>query len=345
MHKMAILTIDSPNYGNKLQNYALQTAIQNLGHSVETLRRQRLSTVRKIKRLARIILIHDNRSAFYRFARKMICWSKWVASKNCQDQAMTNAYETFVIGSDQIWNIDFDFIGDVDFLPFIPREQKISYAASFGIDTIPESERPRIAAHLQNIRTISVREKSGAKIVKELTGRDAVLVLDPTLLLPKEDWIKIEKPPQKAIKKPYLLTYFLGKATYAEEVNAYAKAHNLEVVDCRTSVFPVGPSEFVYLVHHADVICTDSFHASVFSFIFKRPFAVFERMSHDQDMSSRIDDLCSTFHLDAHRFRNADFSWDNIGTFEPAADQVWMEKRFASLQFLKNNLGRTNTTE
>lgn len=337
MKKIAILTICSFNYGNRLQNYALQEILKHLGLSVETLNRQPQTIMYFLKKNFRSLIKRDSRSNFYAFHRK-IQWSRDVVSKNKISKNIEKHYDCFVIGSDQIWNIDFDFIGEEDFLPFIRKEKKISYAVSFGIDTIPESERSRIGSYLKQIRSISVREKSGVKIVKELTGQDAFLALDPTLLLSREDWTQLEKKPRKMKKSPYLFTYFLGKNLHENEIQQYAQKHHLQVVDCKKSGLAIGPAEFVYLIHHADMVCTDSFHASVLSFIYKRPFVVFERVSHDQDMSSRIDELCSTFHLENHRFTNANFTWENIGMFDTSADQIWAERRADSLQFLKENL-------
>ena len=143
------------------------------------------------------------------------------------------------------------------------------------------------------------------EIVKQLTGKDVSFVLDPTLLLDASKWRKIEKKPVRLRENSkYILVYMLGSCTkeYLKKIREYRKkfgyiVYFLDQNDKKNSIF-ASPEEFVYLVNHAALVCTDSFHGCVFSIIFNVPFVCFTRTldnGEEQDMSSRFDSLFQTF--------------------------------------------------
>lgn len=309
------MTIQSVNYGNRLQNWALQVALNEMGHDVESLHRNAdingslRSKLRSIKRrLGRVRYLHDRNGKFREFDRR-VSFSRFTVSREYVSPGLADAYDAFVMGSDQIWNPDFDFNSDLEYLPFIPREKKLSYAASFGVSQIIEN-RELTASYLRDIPSISVREDAGAAIVEDLVGARAEVVLDPTMLIGTDVWCAVARKPGVDVQHPFMLKYVLGDDAYEDIMTDLARECGLVVVDLKDLSLPVGPAEFVWLVANAAMVCTDSFHASVFSLLFHRPFIIFERRSADADMSSRFDTLCQIFDMGHHRYCKESFDLD-----------------------------------
>lgn len=341
--KVAIVTIHSRNFGNRLQNYALQIVLKSIGVCVESLQRDLpLKGIDffkvKVKRVGQILL--GTKGAKFQSFNRRVVKSKFYALANSQQDGLANKYEYFISGSDQVWNPHYNFIGTSDLLVFAKPEQRISYAASFGVDEIPEEKKDVYAENLSQFKALSVREKRGAEIIKELTGRDAQVVLDPTMLLISEQWSKVEKKSRYTPKNKYALVYSLGEKTsdFENAINCYGK--ELEIFDIRTKQknrreIPVGPAEFLYLIHHAELILTDSFHASVFSVLYHKKFITFKRPG--IDMSSRIVSLANT--IGAEDKLDSDNNLDcSIGVDYVMVDQLIERERKKSIDFLKKAL-------
>lgn len=326
MKKVAILTINSQNYGNRLQNYALQMAIEKYGYTVETLKRDRLSGIQKLKNMVRPILKPDKMAGFIAFDTR-IRWSQYTVSQSFVSRGLNDKYDLFIIGSDQVWNPMFYFNGDNDFLPMVDLNKKASYAASFGISEIPAGKKAHIRDLLADIPLISVREESGAAIVKELTGKEVPVVLDPTLLLSKEEWIQCERKPRMNLEAKYIVKYMLGEDIYSDDIQNIAKERGWGIVDVTRDDLPIGPAEFIYLLHHGELICTDSFHASLFAFLFGKPLMILERDTKEGDMSSRIDTLVTTFRLQEHRRNFREFSIEKAFSDDYAVGYCVLNKR------------------
>ncbi len=215
----------------------------------------------------------------------------------------SSSIDYYICGSDQIWNPNF--AGQPSyFATFAAKEKRISYAASFGISTLPERIAKRYKKHLNDMQYISVRENAGAQIVKDLIGREVPVLIDPTLMLNKNDWKQVLKNPKFKIDGKYILTYFLGNVS--EETNAYikriAKENDLQIISLHKLEendfwYHTGPSEFVWLIENASLVCTDSFHASVFSILMDSPFIVFRRDYKNNDMNSRFESLLGMLNL------------------------------------------------
>jgi hypothetical protein len=190
-------------------------------------------------------------------------------------------------------------------LLFLPPEKRISYAASFGVSELPGYQKERYADALKDFRAISVREDAGKRIVEELTGRTDVQVLvDPTMLLTTDQWNQIAHKPRAPMPEKYLLTYFLGDVAAERRALIEEKARQLDcqiidLMDKNSPFYAIGPDHFVYLVKHAAYVCTDSFHGSVFSFLYGKPLAIFDRVGGVGNMSSRLQTLANKFSLQA----------------------------------------------
>lgn len=294
-----ISTIVDTNQGNRLQNYALQQTLQKLfpGAKIKTLDSWTYLKTRLFVNLFYRIFPNRRLSCFKRFNKRYISFTA-IDKKHCKLLAARKD-SLFVIGSDQVWNPSFSITSELDFLPDIPRIKKLSYAASFGVSAINDTLRKR-APLLLDIPYVSVREESAVKLVHQLTGQDAKLTLDPTLLLSKEEWLRVAAKPSFEIPDNYVFKYVLGKDANNKLIDEYAKSHRLAIVDINQPTLPIGPSEFIWLIHHADTVITDSYHASIFSIIFQKRFVALKRLGASSDMSSRFSSLFTSLNIKDH---------------------------------------------
>lgn len=357
IRNIAIFTMRSKNYGNRLQNYALQRILEGNGYHCRTLQdksieekvlkllaaRPNLSLWKPIlkiylkneKHFKRFLKRADN---FELFDYKYIKDSKYyIASKNISLN-LQNQYDAFIAGSDQIWNTTFGFVTDNYFLPF-KHPCKVAYAASFGVESIPYTQN--IVDSLNNLKALSVREEAGAKIIKDLTGREAPVLVDPTLLLTQDAWRDVFQKPEGAKSCGYILTYFLSaKSKDAIQKLKEVKGEKLvyELKDPKDKVVKnAGPSEFLWLFDHADLILTDSFHACVFSFLFNKPFIVYDRNWNEGNMNSRLETFLSKFKLE-RKYANSGLDndiWEH--DYEEGYRQLEIERKKA-MDFLREAL-------
>lgn len=193
-------------------------------------------------------------------------------------------YDAYIVGSDQVWNPNNGTNIAPFFLTFAPKDaKKISYASSFGVGSVDKTYYSQYEEWLNNIDYLSTRESDGVNIIKEVTGRDALHVVDPTLLLSKEQWGELAIPYQS--EKPYILFFVFKKNAFAEEL-AYKIQKNTgyQIIRVCKNEMPVesddkilnirdfGPAEFLGLYQKASFVITTSFHGSIFSLIFEKPF-------------------------------------------------------------------------
>lgn len=225
------------------------------------------------------------RDVFIKFTRDFINETDYTVSKDNIPIDLSDRYDYFISGSDQVWNPNNLHGTSFYFLTFAERTKRISYSASFGISNIPDEFIENYKNWLTNMHRISVREETGAKLVKELTGRNAMVLVDPTLMLSKDRWLSIAKESTYKPKNKFLLTYFLGDVSKNTKIriNEIAKKNKLDIINLydinNKNIYTSGPSEFIDFVNSASLFCTDSFHGVVFSVLMETPFIVFERKS------------------------------------------------------------------
>ncbi|GAB2537991.1 polysaccharide pyruvyl transferase family protein [Gracilibacillus alcaliphilus] len=363
MKKIGIITLNGNfNYGNRLQNYALQKVIEKEGAQVDTILVDKykknndgisILIKRKIKKLLQNVQLYTPSYKYERmrlnkfifFSKKFIKETNFYISDNNFQESKIKEYDYFVTGSDQVWNPAFNNGVSSYFLTFAPLEKRISYAASFGVSEIPPKYQANYKEWLGNISSLSVREQAGVEIINQLTGRkDVEVVLDPTLLLNSEDWLDIASPHKHKPSSKYLLTYFLGDVSEEteKEIKSIAAHYSLEIIHLANKkdihAYTADPSEFLDYINSSEVFLTDSFHGSVFSILFRKNFVVFDRQSKGQSMNSRIDTLLNTFNL-------LDRKWKNIKNYESILNIdytniniILNEEREKSLAFLRNSM-------
>lgn len=315
--KIGILTQPlHANYGGLLQNFALQQTLIKLGHEPETidwsmpntlryrlslLKASVISAISSNKRKACYILSKKERNIIQKNTNYFI--SKYIrhtpilkSSKDFEKQSFLGGYEAYVVGSDQCWRPGYNYFLKEMFLSFVANKQvkRLAYAASFGTDTWEFNERQTsICAPLaRQFDLISVREDTGVDLCHNYLGVDAVHVLDPTMLLSKDEYITLVKEEKEDTSKGSLFFYILDpseeKTSFIKNIAAkngltpfsvmpkyQAETRTKEVVrnsidDC---VFP-SVTQWLRAFMDAEMTVVDSFHGMVFSIIFNKPFWV-----------------------------------------------------------------------
>lgn len=343
--KVGIVTIISKNYGNRLQNYALQEYLKKLGFDAYTLP-YKLKLGMVIKECIRLCLIYlfkycRNRWVWEDFNRKYIKW----ATIRSQDDDLNNRYDYFVAGSDQIWNPLFWINSEREFLTSFNRVKRIAYAASIGIDELPEEFLERYQRYLNGIPNISVREAKAADIVYTLTGRRVPIVIDPTMLITREEWEAFISSCSIELPTRYIVNYFIGtgSSNYTRMIKAKAKKEGLEIINLLdengNAKRRIGPREFIYYILHSERTYVDSFHGAVFSILFSKSFVVIKRPFEEGAgvMTSRLDTLLSTFQFKNRMVENTNQlrQLEDYCDFSQVED-ILKEKRREALSFLLN---------
>jgi len=303
--KVGILTFhEADNYGAVLQAYALQQVLKKLGAESEFIstQTQDAPSADPISGPASIFMKRIRTEGAKRAAlfqqfrdRFMICSARYAKEELTK---INDEYDLFIAGSDQIWNFRIPGADERYFLPFADPQKRVSYAASFGTEEFPEKAKPWCAKQLEQFKHLSVREESGWRIVRELIQKDAMVCLDPTLLLTREDWGKLILSDEE---EPYVLLFMLK---YDEELalrakNAAAEAGvALKVV---TAAFmpqygfsgwsDVDVNDWIKLIAGAKGVFTNSFHGTVFSLLFGRPLSVARLGGELSKRNGRLEEL------------------------------------------------------
>lgn len=338
------------NFGNKLQNYALVQVLGELGifaHTADVIYRYE-NHFMNIKNLIKKIVVTVFRSSIEKKRKR-----KFTEFSNCylnvtHEKYYTNSinriarYDFIIYGSDQIWNPSC--FGDSNlFLGYLgTKEQNIAYAASFGISSLPEKLQARYRDGFKNFHRISVREEGGLKIIRQSDCcQDIEVTLDPTLLITGDVWQSIEKKPNALSTDDYVLIYFLG--TMSDEIKNIIyrfsekyKFHIVNIMDANSPCYAIGPEEFLYLERNAKLVCTDSFHSCVFSFLFDTPFIVFDRVG-VENMSSRMETFLAKFKLEDRKFSGNIVSKHLLHNYEKG-QMILRQEKEKSLCFLKESL-------
>lgn len=353
--KIGIVTITNNgyNYGNQLQNYAVKRIYEKLGCTVKTLynidgSEYQASSLHKLKNYLYIFIKHPSyperirEERFRKFGRKYLCFTSSFTFDSIK-KILKEKFDYISVGSDQVWNPYFkcnNIHMDYLLLTFIEPDKRIAFSASIGVNSLPETIEKKFRNELSRFKAISVRESTAQKYLAEMLDKEISLIIDPTLVLSKEEWARIAKKPKRFNEKEkYVLTYFLGEKTELVEKDLESLSQsNIKIHHfCDISVpemYMNGPSEFVYLISHAACVLTDSFHASVFSFIFGIPFYVYDRHDQEKNMNSRFDTFLKTFKLQNQYRKNVNKINIEKSDFEAGYELLETERERAK-SFLK----------
>ena len=291
--KITILTFQfAHNYGALLQAYALKQYLQNQNFEVKIApyypkwaqAEYAISPFAKdisLKRRIRLASQYFKRREQGRVFDKFISENLEVIETFSSEQELNlwlNQYDCVICGSDQIWNDKITGNGAAYFAAET-YVRKISYAASLGTTQLTNVQRNNIQRYLPEFSAISVREPSSSVAIEGLLDKKINVVLDPVFLVDDIIWSDLGKPVN--LKDKYLLLYFLQEnemlLKYAKD---YAKQNGLKIYDVHPTMADrhdgcsrinnVGPKEFIWLIQNAECVCTNSFHATAFSTIFKK---------------------------------------------------------------------------
>ena len=218
---------------------------------------------------------------------------------------INSIFDIFICGSDQIWNPKQ--ITKAFLLNFVSTQhRKIAYAPSVGLNCSLTDFSEESIKLIKEFDNLSCRETSGAKCIANMTGKKCELVLDPTLLIPDEKWKQLAKP--IIIPKKYVLCYFLGNSYPIKFVQKLSSDRNLAVINIKMFYYDyktigndlyASPDEFLYLIENADIVCTNSYHGTLFSILYNKQFYLFQR-SHalsNYNENSRFETLFSLLKL------------------------------------------------
>jgi len=334
LKKVGIITInDNDNYGNRLQNYATQEIIRSLGFQTYNIQNYHFTNSRNLYYLRLLKNIFSKKNRMYSEDKKrrdnFIEFNKNIKQWMFLFSPFINykSFDYLIAGSDQIWNPKFG-LSDATLLKYVQNGKKIALSASFGVDNVCVNSD--IVRCINDFKYISVREKSGAEIVKKLTGRNAEVLIDPTMMLSQSDWSKVSKKPEGFTDEGYVLTYFLSPKNEVaqEQLREMEKDRYVyELMNKKDKIVgSAGPAEFLWLFAHADLIFTDSFHACIFSFLFDKPFVVYDRNWNNESMNSRIETLLTKFHLE-RKYANSGLEnniWEH--NYSEGYEQLKMEQ-------------------
>lgn len=310
------------NYGAMLQAFALQQTLLSLSveNKIINLRTQvqrahyphpNAMVFSSVSRLAGWLLYGGPLSGLY---KKYSLFESFldndlILTKEYTDLSQLSENEIgadlFISGSDQVWNTSQKDYNDAYFLPFVHTKRKISYAASMGLkpaDNVSSGIHDRIRFYLRDFESISVRDESSRELASHLTGKEVLVHADPTLLLERNAWDR-QTGVHPLVKGQYVFVYY--PSTFEElddlalevgkllgiKVVISNKTGNLKAFFHMKKCLACGPWEFINLIKNATVVVTSSYHATLFSLLFHRPFYVLDR----QD--ARIDSLLSAVGL------------------------------------------------
>lgn len=372
--RIAIITLPlMGNYGGILQNYALQTVLKRMGHTVDTLSlpwKLKLplwkSPLSFGKRVVKKMLLRPGPRIFYELwynrTQPMLLKNMWrfvaerISIRRVKSFSVLRPcdYEAFVVGSDQIWRPCYTYspISDV-YLSFAKTwkgVKRVAYAASFGTDQweyTPEQTGQCVA--LANLFDgISVREASAVKLCREHLDCEAQHVLDPTMLLTADDYIRLFEDKSLLEPRGQLLTYVLDESAEKNEIIqkiANQQQYKLYRANSRYEEGSaplderVQPSVEQWLkdFYEAEFVITDSFHATVFSILFGKPFIV---IGNRERGLSRLESLLKMFSLENHLVHT-------VAELKPAQDYAFDTRRVTevlqplreeSMSFLRKTL-------
>jgi hypothetical protein len=311
MKKVAIITIHAiKNYGSALQALATQELVKKLGFDPviidyaypNPMHQQQPSLKGRVLRACNLCLMHLlavrakfklREERYDQFIRNRMKLTRHYPSHDELMEAPPVA-DMYISGSDQIWHprcIDYDTSFLLDFVP--SEKPKVAFASSCGVDKFSDEQLALFRRYLSSYDSIAVRESAVQKMIHDILGEEPEEVLDPTLLLGRDEWQSIESPVD--LKEPYILLYGNqeGQGSQMDVVaRELQKSTGLQIIRIHGRpyhrfsrkikyLFNVGPSEFIWLFRNASYVLANSFHGTVFSILFDRQFLSFYPASSD----------------------------------------------------------------
>ena len=360
------------NYGTMLQALALQEKVEQLGYQAELidfkqdnslsryemlkLRIKRMPVYIKERKKYRVLAdsrekIKEKNELFEQFYKTYLHIGKKKYTTTQQLMENPPIYDGYVVGSDQTWNPFVANSPEAFFLPFVENKlKKGSYGPSLAVKSLSDEKEKEYRKKLSSFSFLSCREQDGAQLLSRITQKEVKCVLDPTLLLSAEEWEKYCE--YEIPKEPYILVYFLGeKSEHRRAVEKIQKLTNWKIISLPAAYLEMenndykkvwgGPKEFLSLIRRAALICTDSFHGTMFSINFQRNFFSFCKSSDSEESSenSRLYSALNIFGLSNRIIHNMDnLTAEDISIDYKNVIPILEEQRRYSIEYLENML-------
>ncbi len=339
------------NYGTTLQAFALYRFLEKNVGSVKIL--QKKKTFRmwlyKLK-----VWLHRSFREFYSL-KKINAINCFIAKKFSFSIFSEKKFDTIICGSDQIWHPQHST--DFSLLKVFPSSiKKIAYASSFGVSSLPDSQKERYRNAFVEFSALSCREKTGCDLIQEEFSLHSTWVVDPTFLLTTDEWKNIGK--ESALKisnEDYILCYFVGsRLDYGELVEQVQKKYSIKKVVLLVynkaqkkwpfeKIYDAGIEDFIALISNARLVCTDSFHAMAISVNLSKNFLMFMRFNSNEigSQNSRIFDFMNRLGLESRIFSKKTFDNNELSEtidFLPVQEKlnVWRQE---SIDYLYKAIG------
>ena len=352
--KVGVITFHwATNYGAVLQSYALVKHLNNLGYEAEDIN----YVPRRIKLRLRFFDLYLRRfnnirreSKFKSFRKKFLKVSKKTYKNNNSLHKITNEYDAVITGSDQIWNESFLTTAEKKptlsyFLDFVPENViRMSYAASFGTNTLTQAHKTFALNELEQFDAISVREQNAVDMLKA-QGINAVTVCDPTLLIDVGEYECIAQE-AKDKSKVELFNFMLrqGRESTDKTLDYVLNEALKGKTNLGQGIMPV--EDWVWKIKNSDFVVTDSFHCMVFALLYHKPFiAVNDK---NCSMNARINTLAQRMGvtervIDSFDAKRIDQLIENTAIDWEFVDNAKNEWACESTEFIKNSLNIKNT--
>ena len=367
--KVGILTFHrSDNYGSALQACALkyyingiegydckvidyQPAVQKEFYSVYLKPTSIKNIVKNFRAFLYRTLLKDRKRGFESFQQGFLDGGISSITDEKVIEKELEKYDIIVCGSDQIWNPhSFDF--SMEYFAPTYSGKKIAYAPSSKKAIVDDYSNPTLVGDaIRSFSHLSVRERNGKELIKQLTGRDAKVVLDPTLLLDQEDYLQFES--EYKPDEPYIFFYSIDyNPQVVKMVELISKMTKLQVIVIFSSnkTFSVvkssfkltkhsAPGDFLSLIKNADLVLTNSFHGTAFSVIYrKRFFALKPVVDGNLFVDVRINELLENIHLEDRYLSYGEITGSIIDQPINFDETLILQKRKESMDYLINAL-------
>lgn len=354
--KVGLLTLyGNSNFGNRLQNYAVQQIVNNYADSVDTIIWDEVPIKTKISlRIKKRFGIEyldafdkKKREIFDLFNEGYIHTRKVKKRFNSISRRIDKQYDFFIVGSDQVWNPEIRKTDkEIYFLRFCKRSKRIPFSPSIGITSIPNEDREWFKDYVSDFPVLSCREDVGCRLIADITGKECEHLIDPTLVLDRQTWLEFSAPIE--IPQKYVLLCMLGNTSKEvhDEIYNYSKTNDMEIIDIfdkRSHYFSISPQNFVYLIANSSLVITDSYHACAFSINMKVPFVALDRCdelnSADNHTLSRIFSILQLFHLEDNFVSQNSFKLDEPKVDDQIIDAVLEVERIRVKKYLEKCFG------
>lgn len=379
MKKVILTTVFSGyNFGSSLQALAGKMVLKELGYDCQLVAQKSLIKGRdiRLKKLLTIMLrscllrskssskilstyqssynktmVGDSMARFTKFTEDYLQpnYLSWIGLKDAANDAVA-----CLAGSDQIWNSSTMFVDPMYYLRFAPAKKRVAFAPSFGRDFVAEYNKEKMSQWISEFAHISVREDNGVELIKDMTGREATHLIDPTLMVDGDTWKNTFSI--KGKKSNYILAYFLDNPSESArkaiaklkerlKCDVIAIPYQFDDMSYCDKIVPTGPIEFLELINNAKFVLTDSFHGTAFSINLHTEFYVFNRAygtAHSQN--SRVESILKKMKMEDRFEPNEVLEKYSLIDFD-YSDTILNEERIKARNYLRAALNEIEKNE